>query len=59
MASPLGGLLVLDFQKEDYLKKLMCVIFITQCGKWEGWNPLNRCNYTSWMAIVTPTGRPK
>ena len=25
----------------------------------EGWNPVNRFNHTSWMAIVAPADRPK
>ena len=25
----------------------------------EGWNPVNWFNHTSWVAIVTPTDRPK
>ena len=26
-------------------------------GEWEGWDPANRFNHTSWVAIVTPTDR--
>ena len=29
------------------------------CGKWESWDPVNRFNHTNWMAVVTPTARPK
>ena len=29
------------------------------CGKWEGWDPVNRFNHTCSVAIVTPTDRPK
>ena len=29
------------------------------CGEWEGWDPVNWFNHTSWVAIVTQTGRPK
>ena len=25
----------------------------------EGWAPVNRFNHTSWLAIVSPTDRPK
>ena len=25
----------------------------------EGWDPVNQFNHTSWMAVVTPTDRPK
>ena len=38
----------------------MCVLLITRLLKlWEGWDPVNRFNHTSWVAIVTPTDRPK
>ena len=29
------------------------------CGEWEGWDPVKWFNHTSWVAIVTPTDRPK
>ena len=29
------------------------------CGWWEGWVHVNRLNHTSWMAVITPTDRPK
>ena len=29
------------------------------CGEWQGWDPVNRFNYTSWVAIVTQTDHPK
>ena len=29
------------------------------CGMWECWDPVNRFNHTSWVAIVTPTYRRK
>ena len=29
------------------------------CGEWEGWDPVNWFNHTSWVAIVTPADRPK
>ena len=32
--------------------------FVVQC-KWESWDPINRFNNTSLLAIVTPTDRPK
>ena len=25
----------------------------------EGWDPVNQFNFTSWVAVVTPTDRPK
>ena len=28
------------------------------CGEWEG-GPVNQVNHTSWVAVVTPTDRPK
>ena len=54
-------LLVLGFHKEDYLQIFNCVSFRLHdfCGKLEGWDPVNRFNHTSWVAIVTPTDRPK
>ena len=29
------------------------------CGKWEGWDLVNRFNHTSWVAVVTQTYRLK
>ena len=29
------------------------------CGKLEGWDPVNRFNHTSWVAIIAQTDRPK
>ena len=29
------------------------------CGEREGWEPINWFNNTSWIAVVTPTDRPK
>ena len=29
------------------------------CSKWEGLDPVNRFNQTSWEAAVTPADRPK
>ena len=54
-------LLVLGLYKEDYLQIFKYVSFWLHgfCGKWEGWDPVNRFNHTSWVAIVTPTDRPK
>ena len=28
------------------------------CYYWEGWDPVNRFNHTSLVAVVTPTNRP-
>ena len=35
------------------------LIRIRFCGWWEGWDPVNRFNHASRVAIVTPTDRPK
>ena len=47
--------------KEDYLQIFKCVSFwlYSFCGSWEGWDPVNRFTHTSWLAVVTPTDRPK
>ena len=29
------------------------------CDEWEGWDPVNWFNHTSWVVIVTTTDRPK
>ena len=52
-----GWLLVLSLYKEDYLQIFKCVSFWYhgRCVSWEGWDPVNRFNHTSWMAIVTRT----
>ena len=53
-------LLVCCLYKEVYLQIFKCVSFLLHgCyGEWEG-GPVNQVNHTSWMAIVTPTDRPK
>ena len=33
--------------------------FVACCSYWKCWDPVNRVNHTSWVAIVTPTDRPK
>ena len=34
--------------------------YLNYCfGEWEGWDPVNRFNHTSWVAIATPTDCPK
>ena len=35
----------------------MCPFDYTAVGEWEG--PVNQVNHTSWVAVVTPTDRPK
>ena len=56
----LGWLLVCCLYKEVYLQVFKCVSFWLRgcCGKWEGWarKPVNP---TSWVAVDTPTDRPK
>ena len=46
--------------KEVYLQIFKCVSFWLHgcCGEWEGW-PRKQVNHTSWVAVVTPTDRPK
>ena len=53
-------LLVCCLYKEVYLQIFKCVSFWLHscCGDWEG-GPLNQVNHTSWVAVVTPTDRPK
>ena len=56
----LAWLLVCCLYKEVYLQSFKCVSFWLhgRCVEWEGWahKPVN---HTSWVAVVTPTGRPK
>ena len=56
----LGWLLVCCLYKEVYLQIFKCMSFSLHgcCGKWEG-GPVNRLTITSWVAVVTPTDRPK
>ena len=36
------------------------IIYIHNCCcGWEGWDPVNRFNHTSWVAVFTLTDRPK
>ena len=53
-------LLVCCLYKEVYLQIFKCVSFWLHgcCGEWEG-GTVNEVNHTSWMAVVTPTDRPK
>ena len=53
-------LLVCCLYKEVYLQIFKCVSFWLHgcCGEWEG-GPVNQVNHTSWVAVVTPTDRPK
>ena len=53
-------LLVCCLYKEVYLQIFKCVSFWLHgcCGEWEG-GPVNQVNHTNWVAVVTPTDRPK
>ena len=53
-------LLVCCLYKEVYLQIFKRVSFWLHgyCGEWEGW-PVNQVHNTSWVALVTPTDRPK
>ena len=56
----LGWLLVCCLYKEVYLKKLnVCPFDYTTVAGSGKVGPVNQVNYTSWVAIVTPTDRPK
>ena len=48
------------FVVDVYLHIFNCVSFWLHgcCGEWEG-GPVNQVNHTSWVAVVTPTDRPK
>ena len=56
----LGWLLVCCLHKEVYLQFFKCVYFKLHgcCGELEGW-ARKPVNHTSWVAVVTPTDRPK
>ena len=56
----LGWLLVCYLYKEVYLQFFKRVSFWLHgcCGEWEGW-ARKQVNHTSWVAIFTPTDRPK
>ena len=53
-------LLVCCLYKEVYLQIFKYVSFWLHgcCGEWEG-GPVNKVNHTSWVAVATPTDRPK
>ena len=55
-----GWLLVCCLYKEVYFQIFKCVSFWLHscCGEWKGWvrKPVND---TSWVAVATPTDRPK
>ena len=53
-------MLVCCLYKVVYLQIFKCVSFWLHgcCGEWEG-GPVNQVNHTSWLAVVTPTDRPK
>ena len=56
----LGWMLVWCLYKEVYLQIFKCVSFWLHgcCREWEV-GPVNQVNHTSWVAVVTPTDRPK
>ena len=58
--SPLGVVVGCCLYKEVYLQIFKCVSFWLHgcCGEWEG-GPVNQVYHTSWVAVVTPTDRPK
>ena len=58
MTSPFG--VAVGLYKEVYLQIFKCVYFWLHgcCGEWEG-GPVNQVNHSSWVAVVTPTDRPK
>ena len=53
-------LLVCCLYEKVYLQIFKCVSFWLHgcCGECEG-GPVNQVNHTSWVAVVTPTDRPK
>ena len=53
-------LLVCWLYKEVYLQIFKCVSFWLHgcCGEWEGGH-VNQVDHASWVAVVTPTDRPK
>ena len=44
---------------KNKLHVVLSVLFHSFCDLWGGWDPVNRFNYTSWMADVAPTDRHK
>ena len=53
-------LLVCCLYTKVYLQNCKCMSFWLHgcCGEWEG-GPVNQVYHTSWVAVVTPTDRPK
>ena len=58
MTSPLGWLLVCCLYKEVYLQNV-CPFDYTAVEGSGKVGPVNQVNHTSWVAVVTPTDRPK
>ena len=60
LSSWCGCWFVVYIYKEVYLQIFKCVSFWLHgcCGELEG-GPVNQVNHTSWVAVVTPTVRPK
>ena len=42
-----------------FKRKILSILIQSFCSHWESWDPVNRFNHTSWVAVVTQTGRPK
>ena len=55
-----GGCWFVVLYKEVYLHFFKCVSFLLHgcCGEWDGW-ARKPVNHASWVAVVTPTDRPK
>ena len=53
-------LLLCCLYKEVYLQIFKCVSFWLHgcCREWEG-GPVNQISHNNWLAVVTPTDRPK
>ena len=56
---PFGGFLVLGPYNHLHNCKCLFVSLHGFSGQWEDWAPINRINHTCWIAVVTPTDRPK
>ena len=61
MVSPLKSACSASFFIRRIIHSFKCVSFWLNifCGKWEGWDPVNRFMHIRSVAVVTPTYRPK
>ena len=41
------------------ISECSCILLHNCFGEWDGWDPVNWFNHTSFVAIATPTDRPK